>query len=251
MVKTSDGLSQPRSQRPSGVPQGHTNKAPDLRETGPVTKTAGAGIANDPLAGRGSGRDVRTSDGNLPGTRPGRLDETFRTQARLTARRQVSPRRAALPERRMQPAKIAERGAGRSHINYSTGCFWRPVRDCHHPRRRNSDRWFGVGYLKVLIDEDGGWTFEPSPSVPVYPPLSAAPTSPPHGGRSPRPRARERMVTFVPRRTKRTVRNASSPRPHVHKLSGWPSGQPLADLPPCGGDARQGRGGYCRARGRE
>ncbi len=87
MVKTSDGLSQPRSQRPSGVPQGHTNKAPDLRETGLVTKTAGAGIANDPLPGRGSGRDVRTSAENLPGTRPGRLDETFRTRARLTTRR--------------------------------------------------------------------------------------------------------------------------------------------------------------------
>ncbi len=30
-----------------------------------VTKTAGAGIANDPLPGRGSGRDVRTSAENL------------------------------------------------------------------------------------------------------------------------------------------------------------------------------------------
>jgi hypothetical protein len=65
LVKTSDGLSQPRSQRPSGVPQGHTNKAPDLRETGLVTKTAGAQALMPRLPGRGSGRDVRTSAENL------------------------------------------------------------------------------------------------------------------------------------------------------------------------------------------
>ncbi|EHS51848.1 hypothetical protein PDO_5019, partial [Rhizobium sp. PDO1-076] len=90
------------SLQPSDVPQRHTNKAPDP-VTGLVTKTAGAVVVNDPLPGRGSGRDVRTSAENLKP--PGHPARTSRRDvpdpSPVDDGTSVSPARAALPERRM------------------------------------------------------------------------------------------------------------------------------------------------------
>ncbi|EHS51982.1 hypothetical protein PDO_1605, partial [Rhizobium sp. PDO1-076] len=73
----------------------------------------------------------------------------------------VTPARAALPERRMRPAKIAERGAGRSHILNLQRLLLAPCpRLTSYPRRRTFRPVHRHGIFEGLIDVSGGWRVE-------------------------------------------------------------------------------------------
>jgi hypothetical protein len=114
-----------------GVPQRHTDKAPMLsrtsRQRGEQNGGDGRQAANGqtiiPRA-RVPGRYGAPSGGNLPGHRPGYGRHSARRTLPQPDPRPVIPGTqvprtvAALPERRMQRDKNAERGAGRSHILY-------------------------------------------------------------------------------------------------------------------------------------